>query len=76
MSESTELNVCCTPEILAKEMDHLHQTLLKKQYPDWIIKEPKKKPPTPIINQETGIEIKKNILIYGLMFLASVKKLD
>ena len=31
--------------------------------PDWVIKEPEKKPPIPIINSETGLEVKKNALI-------------
>ena len=44
-------------------MYYLHQVLLRSSYPDWIIKEQEKKPPTSIINLETGLEVKKNILI-------------
>ena len=47
-------------------MNDLHQVLLENNYPDWIIKEPEKKPPTPIRNLETGLELKKNILMYVL----------
>ena len=32
-------------------------------YPKWMIKEPEKKPSTPIINLESGLEIKKSWLI-------------
>ena len=44
-------------------MDLLHQILVKNNYPDWIIIEPEEKPPTPMINQETGVKVKKIILI-------------
>ena len=49
------------PGNLAKELDYLHQ-VLPKNYPDWNIKETKRKPATPIINPETGLEVKKNNL--------------
>ena len=42
-------NICSMPKILAKEMNYLHQILLNNNYPDWLIKQPEKKPPTPII---------------------------
>ena len=49
-------NVCSSPEILPKEMDNLHQVLLKNNYAE-------KKPPSPFINPEISLEVKKNILI-------------
>ena len=52
-----------TSDILGKKMDYLHQILLKSSYPDWIIKKPEKKPQTPIINPETGLEVQKKKLI-------------
>ena len=42
-------------------MDYLHRVLLKNNDPDWMIKESGKKPVTPIINPDTGLEVKKNI---------------
>ena len=51
------------PEIPVKEMNYLHQVLLKNDYPNCIISEPKRKSPTPFINPETGLEVQKNILI-------------
>ena len=47
------------PDILAKKLDYLHQVILRKIYPDWIIKEPEKKPPTTIINPECDLEVMK-----------------
>ena len=44
------------------KMDYLHR-VLKNTYPDWMIKESEKKLATPIINQDIGLEIKKNIFI-------------
>ena len=38
----------------------------RNNYPDWIIKEPEKKPPTPIINPETGLEVKNNLNFFNL----------
>ena len=56
--------VCSTPETLVKEMDYLHCVFLKNSYPEWLIKEPEKKPSTPIINPETGLKISNRVLIY------------
>ena len=56
-------NVCSTPVIPSKVMDCPHPLLLKNNYPNWIIKKPDKKPPTLILNVETGMEVQKNILI-------------
>ena len=50
-------------EILAKEMDYLHWVLLKNNFPDWILKDLEKKPTTPIVNPDTGLEINKNIFM-------------
>ena len=55
-------NVFSTSEVLAKEMDHLHR-ILKNNFPNWMDKESKKKPATPIINPDTGLEVKKKFLI-------------
>ena len=56
-------NVGSTSEILVKEIYYLQQALLKNNYLEWIIKEPPNKALTFIINPETGLEVKKNILI-------------
>ena len=52
-------NICSTPEILAKEIDYNQNRGLKNNYPDWMIKETKKKPASHIINPATGLEVKK-----------------
>ena len=44
-------------------MHYLHRDLLKNNYPYWIIKEPEKRPASPIINPDTGLEVKKNVSI-------------
>ena len=46
-----------------REMDYIHRGLLKNNYSDWMIKETEKKPTTPIRNQDTGLEVKKNVFI-------------
>ena len=56
-------NVCCSAEVLAKEINYLHRVLLKSNYPDWMIKETEEKPATPIINPDTGLKVKKNVFI-------------
>ena len=43
-------------------MDNLH-SVLKNNYPYWIIKESEKKPESPITNSDTGLEVKKNVYI-------------
>ena len=53
----------------------MSQVLLKNNYPDWMIKESKKKPATPIINQDTGLEVKKMSSLLS-MFLASLRNLE
>ena len=56
-------NVCSTPEVKAKEMDYpciIH----KNDLPDWRIIELEVKPLTPIINQDTGLRVKKNVFIF------------
>ena len=55
-------NVCSTPEILAKEMDYLHE-ILKNNIPNLMIKESENKPTTPIINPDTGLKGKQNVII-------------
>ena len=35
----------------------------KNNYPYWLINETQKKPATAILNPDTGLEVKKNILI-------------
>ena len=54
-------NVCTSPEILAKEMDHLHSVLRSNHYPEWILKQSKgpPKPRDPPKDPTTGEEIKK-----------------
>ena len=37
-------------------MNYLYRLLLKNSYPDWIIKNPEKKPTTPTENPDTGLE--------------------
>ena len=44
-------------------MDYLYRGLLKNNYPDGMIRESEKKPATPILNTDTGLEVKKNIFI-------------
>ena len=41
-----------------------------------MLKETEKKPATPIINQDIGLEVKKNVFIPVPMFLASEKNLE
>ena len=45
----------------------------KKSYPDWIIKNPEKKPTNPTKNPDTSIEVNKNIFFSVPYDLASVK---
>ena len=60
-------DIKCSPysdhEILVKEMDYLHRIVLKNIYQDWMINESENKPATPIISQDTGLEVKKNVFI-------------
>ena len=49
--------------ILAKDMHYLYYVLLKNGYLEWMIKEPKRKPSTPIINPENNLEIKNSVFI-------------
>ena len=44
-------------------MYYIHKALLKNNYPDWIVKEPEKKPPTATANPDTGLEAEKILLI-------------
>ena len=50
------------PRILAIEMYYIHH-LLKNNYLEWMMKELGKKASTPILNPETGLEIKKRVFI-------------
>ena len=43
-------------------MDYLHR-IIKNNYPDKMIKETEKKMETAIIYPDTGLEVKKNVLI-------------
>ena len=58
---------------MAKKIEYLHKVLLRNNCPDWIIKILEKKPTTPTVNLNTGLEVSKNIFISAHMFLASVK---
>ena len=57
-------------------MHLLHRDLLKNNYPYWIIKEPEKRPASPIINPDTGLEVKKNVSISVLNIPGSVRNLE
>ena len=56
-------NMYSTPKILAKETDYLHDVLQMNNYPEWMIKEPGKKPSTSIKYPESGMEIKRRVFI-------------
>ena len=59
-------NVCSTSKLLTKEMDYLHYVPLKYNHPEWMTKEPEKKPSTPIINPETDLEFKWSVFFLWL----------
>ena len=59
-------NVLSTARIVAMEMVSLYHVLLKHNYPEWMMKEPEKTPSVPIINPESGLEIKKGIHFFSL----------
>ena len=50
-------NVCSTPEILAKEMEYLHNVLRINHYPEWMLKPRAPKPKEPELDPVTGEEI-------------------
>ena len=54
-------NVCSSPELLAKEMDHLGEVLHYNNYPQWMIDKHGKSHSLrgPLIDLEIGNEIKK-----------------
>ena len=54
-------------------MDHLHRVLSKNNYPDWIIKETRKKQATPIINPDTGLEVEKNVF-FSILYVSSLSE--
>ena len=63
-------NVCSSPHLLAKEMDHLGKVLRYNNYPKWMIKqEGRSNSPTGgIIDLETGNEVKKTVFISAPYF--------
>ena len=63
-------NVCSSPELLAKEMDHLGKVLRYNNYPKWKIKqEGRNNSPTGgLIDPEIGNEVKKTVFISAPYF--------
>ena len=61
-------NVCSSPELLAKEMDHLGKVLRNNNYPKWMIKQEGRNNSLTggLIDQETGNKVKKTVFISGL----------
>ena len=50
-------NVCSSPDILAKDVEHLSKVLCHNNYPQWIInKQGKLDPSGPLLHLETGNE--------------------
>ena len=64
-------NVCSSPELLAKEMDHLGKVLRYNNYPKWMIEQFGKNthPAEPLIDPDTGNELKKTSFISAPYFL-------
>ena len=63
-------NVCSPPEILAKEMDHFGKVLRYNNYPKWMIEQFGKNthPAEPLIDPDTGNEVKKTSFISAPYF--------
>ena len=63
-------NVCSSPELLAEEMDRLGKVLWYNSYPKWMIDQQGRNnsPSGPIIDPETGNEVKESIFISAPYF--------
>ena len=63
--------MCSSPELLAKEMDHLGKVLRYNNYPKWMIEQSGKNthPAEPLIDLDTGNEVKKTSFISAPYFL-------
>ena len=63
--------MCSSPELLAKEMDHLGKVLRYNNYPKWMIEQSGKNThlAEPIIDPDTGNEVKKTSFISAPYFL-------
>ena len=75
MPLSTDLKIHIRPLRYQLKKWITYQVLLKNNYPDWMIKEPEKKP-QPWSDPETGKEVRRSSSFLSLMFLASVKNLE
>ena len=65
-------NVCSDPEILAKEVEHLGKVLTYSNYPQWLIdKQGKSDKSGPLIDPDTGHEVKKQLFILVPLFSRS-----
>ena len=62
--------MCSSPELLAKEIDHLGKVLRYNNYPKWMIEQSGKSshPAEPLINPDTGNEVKKTSFISAPYF--------
>ena len=62
--------MCSSPELLAKEMDHLGKVLRYNNYPKWMIEQFGKNthPAEPLIDPDTGNEVKKTSFISAPYF--------
>ena len=58
-------NVCSSPELLAKEMDHLGKILQYNNYPKWMIDQHGRNnsPEVRLIDLEAGNDVKKSIFM-------------
>ena len=57
-------NICSSPDILAKEVEHLSKVLHYNNYPKWLINKGGKSDQNgPLLHLETGNEIKKQFFI-------------
>ena len=65
-------NVCSTPELLAKEMDHLGKVLQYNNYPKWMIEQPSRNSSSSqagnLIDTATGLAVKKSVFISAPYF--------
>ena len=62
-SRHVKNNVCSSPDILTKEVEHLSKVLQYNNYLEWLIKRGKSDQSGPLIHPETGNEIKKQLFI-------------
>ena len=62
--------MCSSPEVLAKEMDHLGKVLRYNNYPKWMIEQSGKNTnlAEPLIDLNTGNEVKKTSSFLHLIF--------